>query len=208
MKICKVSYCKRGSWSWGYCRRHDAQVRAHGEVKRNYIDGNLIKIHGNLATVYLGENGKHGKAIIDRSEVEIIKKYYWNRSTGYAYSNKQENKKRIMMHRLIMNDPKGKYIDHINGDKLDNRKENLRICTNSQNLMNRGKSFNNKSGYKGVSKRSDYGYRAEIRLEGKKYYAGSAKTPEEAARMYDKKCIELHGEFAVTNFKKSDYLLC
>ena len=116
------------------------------------------------------------------------------------------------MHREITNAPKGMQVDHINGNTLDNRKENLRVCTRSQNMMNRGKQNNNKSGYKGVSymKKKDPNYeypkpwRAQIKCptNQKVIHLGCYKYPEQAARAYDKKAIELFGEYAQLNFPR------
>lgn len=105
------------------------------------------------------------------------------------------------MHRLIMGFPEGKYVDHINGNSLDNRKSNLRVCTNSENQRNRYKTIRNTSGYKGVrlnTKRNKYD--AEIGHHGKHYYLGTFLNPVDAAKAYDEMARKLHGEFAVLNF--------
>jgi hypothetical protein len=114
----------------------------------------------------------------------------------------------LRLHQLIMNTPKGMQTDHINGDTLDNRKENLRICTHTENICNRGAHKNNRSGYKGVTRRKTrHGrwaiknpYWARIYYEKKEYSIGYYPTAEEAARAYDAKAKELHGEFAYLNF--------
>lgn len=203
MKICKLDYCDKELWSNGYCRRHDNQVRKYGKTFRSWLDGNKAIIENNIAKIPIGADGKYGFALVDK-EFAWVDKYMWNLVTGYAYSNKNEGK-RILMHRLIVGAKEGEYVDHKNGEKLDNRLVNLRICTNAENIRNKVKSKSNTSGFKGVSKRSDYGWRAEVKKDYKKHYAGSAKTPELAARMYDKKALELHGEFARLNFPRSDY---
>lgn len=95
---------------------------------------------------------------------------------------------------------KGFQVDHINHDKLDNRKSNLRIVTQQQNLMNRKVFKNNKTGFKGVSVYGEK-YRASIRKNGKREYLGFFKNPIDAAKAYDKRAIELFGEYAVLNFK-------
>ena len=110
------------------------------------------------------------------------------------------------IHRFIMNFPKGMDVDHINGDALDNRKENLRICTRSENCRNKKVRSDSKSGYKGVHQRPPNGrYQAYIgdpTRKGRHMYLGHHDSAEEAARAYDKKAIELHGEFASLNFPK------
>ena len=91
-------------------------------------------------------------------------------------------------------------IDHINGNSLDNRKLNLRICTNSQNLMNRGKNKNNTSGYKGVRLiNSNKKWRAQIQYKKIFYHLGCFEKRIDAAKAYNEAAIKFHGEFANLN---------
>jgi hypothetical protein len=107
------------------------------------------------------------------------------------------------MHRQIANPPDGKEVDHINGVTLDNRRENLRVCSHSQNMHNRRlRQKNNKSGYKGVhwlarTKR----WVAEIRVNGKSRHLGYFTEKTDAARAYDTAAAECFGEFAHLNFE-------
>jgi len=93
-------------------------------------------------------------------------------------------------------------VDHINGDTHNNRWNNLRKCNRVQNSQNKGKRKHNTTGYKGVYPMS-YGanvyYLSKIQSNGNAYYLGSFKTPEEAAKAYNEKALELHGEFARLN---------
>ena len=117
-----------------------------------------------------------------------------------------------LVHRLIWKietgeDPIG--VDHINGDTTDNRFSNLREANQVKNGVNRGKPSNNTSGFKGVSwHKQGKGWAAQlgIRVDGarSKIHLGLFDTPEEAARAYDEKALELHGEFAKLNFPKED----
>ena len=107
----------------------------------------------------------------------------------------------ILMHREILNTPKGFYTDHENGNKLDNRKKNLRIATKSLNGANREKPKNNTSGYKGVSWHNrDKRWRVNLQLNGKGLYLGNYKDREEAARRYDETASKYFGAFAKLNF--------
>ncbi|MMZ67947.1 hypothetical protein D1872_305870 [compost metagenome] len=89
-------------------------------------------------------------AIIDDEDFEKVSAYKWCYSStiGYAVSRKVVNGKRqpVLMHRLILDAPPGLVTDHINHDKLDNRKANLRLCTRHENNRNMPLRSNNKSG--------------------------------------------------------------
>lgn len=108
-------------------------------------------------------------------------------------------RKKIYMHNYIMNTPKGESTDHINHDTLDNRRENLRICSNRENVIN-SKRNDGRSKYKGVwwSKQKNR-WIAEVISNKKKYHCGSFKYEKDAAKAYNKKAKELHGEFAYLN---------
>lgn len=93
------------------------------------------------------------------------------------------------------------HIDHIDSDKTNNRINNLRVCTHNQNQHNQGIRKNNKSGFKGVSwMKSNRKWHAQICCNSKVKHLGFYDEKEDAARAYDKAAIEIHGEFAWTNF--------
>ena len=156
-------------------------------------------------------------ALVDDEDYEMLTEHKWyaNRDKDKFYvmrnspTDSNGKQKTIFMHREITNAPKGKVVDHINGNPLDNRRENLRVCTNQENTMNRRKHRNNKSGYKGVCymKKKKYmisehskPWLAQIGHNQKNIFLGMYKAKEEAARAYDRKAVELFGEFAVLNF--------
>lgn len=101
---------------------------------------------------------------------------------------------------IIGKPKKGFCVDHIDGDPLNNRRSNLRICTNSQNQANRGVRSQNKLGIKGVSavkgSFKETRYRAQIKKNGKVKNLGYYRTPEEAHEVYKAAALELHGEYA------------
>lgn len=125
------------------------------------------------------------------------KTYYAKRVTGKNYKVTM-----IHMHRVVMgNPPPNIFVDHIDGNGLNNQKRNLRLCTKAQNGMNRTKQANNTSGYKGVRRDKERNkWIAQIKINQKNRFIGRFDSREEAARAYDAKALELFGEFAYTNF--------
>lgn len=108
---------------------------------------------------------------------------------------------RVLMHRLLLDCPDSLEVDHVNGDPLDNRKSNLRICTREQNSRNKRKSYKNTSGYKGVSwHKRDRRWYSQIEHKSKSMHLGCFKNREAAARAYDEAAVKYFGEFARTNF--------
>lgn len=143
-------------------------------------------------------------AIIDGADVAIVAPFVWcavqGKQTWYASTNGAVESQ---MHRLLLNPPEGMMADHIDGDGLNNRRSNLRLATSQQNATNKAVSRNSKTGFKGVVRRVQNGnefWTAEIEYAAIKYHLGVYSSPEDAARAYDRKAIELHGEFARLNF--------
>ena len=159
---------------------------------------------------------KHGAHTIlyDEKDAHKVEPYTWTITKGHSTFYARRNLPRrtdgsrptaLLLHREITSCPKGMIVDHINQNGLDNRSENLRVCTVSENMMNRKKTRQNSTGYKGVYKTGDSmlnPYSAKIQKDKKTYCLGHYKTAKEAAKVYDKKAIELHGEFASLNFPK------
>ena len=149
-------------------------------------------------------------AIVDDEDYEAINKYKWyaawakNTNSFYAFRTRLKSEpagtKNIRMHRVITMASDGLVVDHINHETLDNRKANLRLCTNSQNSMNRGKQSNNTSGYKGVSWcRSINKWQSRIAVNKKIINLGSFSCPYMASLSYNEAAKKYHSSFA---FKK------
>lgn len=145
---------------------------------------------------------KGKRAVVDDELYETLSRYRWCFSKGYAIRGIRvgTKQKTFYMHREIMDTPEGSFTDHVNGDTLDNRVENLRVCTKSENGRNRGAQRDNRSGFKGVFwHRGSQSWLAQLKHLGETFYLGLYKTREAAAIAYNKKAIELHGEFAKLN---------
>ena len=186
-----------------FSRAEDSVVMKKQEIKnktrppvKEYLDG-----YGYVYKVPLTNNQF---AIIDIEDLDIVKDILWmgkwNKCTSsfYASTNiRKENGRRstMDMQRMIMNSPKGMFVDHINGDTLDNRRSNLRVATVSENAMNRKKKATNTSGYKGVNKVKDK-WIARISTNSGRISLGTFDTPEEASEAYCAAALKYHGEFA------------
>lgn len=156
-------------------------------------------------------------AIVDDEDFERLSQFKWHWNASYArrtiVESRKGNKKRmcraVLMHRFILDIPLDKKGDHVNGNTLDNRKENLRICNSLGNAQNSKKRKDNTTGFKGVSlisriskgKRVYPGtYRVIINSGNKSIHIGVFPTIIEAARAYDRAAKKHHGEFARLNF--------
>jgi hypothetical protein len=161
-----------------------------------------LKIHG----------GKRDLIVDKEYEYLLSDQYYWRAIQRIRYGRAYEviqgykkggemcgsSHKLFYIHRIIMDATKDKMVDHINHDIYDNRKCNLRLCNNAENIMNSFKKHRSKTGYKGVSKsyNKKYLYRARMGSELIGYFNDIVL----AAKAYDKRAFELFGEFAYLNF--------
>lgn len=144
-------------------------------------------------------------ALVDAADYDWLMQWRWwarwkkQTKTFCAYRSVHDfDTKRshtVLMHRLIMDAPVGILVDHIDGDTLNNRRQNLRLATNSQNMANRKTNSNSIAGLKGVSFFGSK-WRAEIQCNNKRYPLGSFSTPEEAHAAYIEAAKRLFGEFA------------
>jgi hypothetical protein len=137
-------------------------------------------------------------AIVDDEDFEALSEFKWQFNAGYAVRTARENGRRVRvwMHRFINKTPAGLDTDHINLDRLDNRRGNLRTCTSIQNLANMRRSRANTTGAKGVMCRPNGRYRVRIMVGRKSFSLGSFDTLEAASSAYAAAAVRLHGEFA------------
>lgn len=196
-KVCgKESYCK------GLCLKHYYQVKRYGECLDNSPktsqDPNEIIEYEDYAEVIILNKRYEEKARvkIDKEDIDLIKEYKWTiDGNGYAsYSRGKE--KTVLMHRLITNCPKDMMVDHMNHDILDNRKENLRIVTKSQNLMNRDLGRNNESGCNGVNWfKESQKWMVRITVDNEVIYLGLYENLEDAIRVRKEAEEKYFGEY-------------
>lgn len=144
-------------------------------------------------------------AIIDTVDCDRVAQYTWcaQSDTHRVYARARVNGAFVRLHRFILYAPPGVDVDHINGNGLDNRRSNLRVCSHSQNMSNRARPSSNSSGYKGVSREGSR-WRAYVTTDGHRMYLGTFDRPEDAARAYDNAASRLHGEFSQLNFPHSE----
>ena len=146
-------------------------------------------------------------ALIDDEDFDDLKRFKWqaNKAGNAFYATRTVrfgacNKFHLQMHKAILEAPDGMDIDHINHNGLDNRKENLRVCSHAQNCQNQKLHRNSMSGHKGVTwNKRDENWRARIMINGIAKHLGIHVSKEEAAQAYNRAAIKLHGEFALTN---------
>lgn len=146
--------------------------------------------------IIINGSGKHGRtALLDDCDFDRASKMTWYLNVhGYA----QEAKRGTLLHRMVMDAPLGVQVDHINGDKLDNRRENLRLCNNAQNARNQVRRITGQSTYKGV-RRNGKRWQAQIGALGIHKTLGTYSTEEEAALAYNAAARHHFGAFASLN---------
>ena len=167
-------------------RRGDphAAVFRKRAIVHSYVDGDCGYI----------ELAGEGWALVDAEDFERVNTYKWHklRTKTKVYAATTINNRQMLMHRFILNTPKGRVTDHEDRNGLDNRKSNIRDTTQTQNLRNVGITSRNKSGYKGVCWDAKAGkWKAQVSIGGRTKFLGNFDNPKDAARAYNRKAREL-----------------
>jgi hypothetical protein len=138
--------------------------------------------------------------IVDAADHEKLSKYRWRayRTGRRIYAVCRDRGKIVYMHRMLLRPRKGYIVDHIDGNGLNNRRCNLRVCTYAQNQAN-ARPRGGASPFIGVNRQRDR-WQAAITCRGKFHYLGLFEDEVEAAKARDRKAYELNGEFAYLNF--------
>ena len=192
-KVCDI--CGRhekhiiGYYGKKLCNKHYNQIKKYGHVLENsprtIYDKNEIRVEGEIAYIELYDKSYNvvALAMIDAEDVDKVKYSKWRLNcNGYVISTNKFDGKTTFLHRRILNNT-NQFVDHINGNVLDNRKQNLRLVTKSQNQMN--------VNYKGVSKTKNDKHYAHIKIKGKAINLGVYVDEEEAlyARYFAEKLL-------------------
>lgn len=164
------------------CGKHYIQyVRYNKILDRTKYDSNEIIIVEETSYILLYDNkgNEVGRAIIDTEDLDKISNQKWCLDKNYYVKNSSQK----YLHRILLGET-NLYVDHINGNTLDNRKQNLRLCTNSENLQNRVNiPVNNTSGVIGVHfDKARNKWKVEIGINGKNKYIGRYDNLDEAIK--------------------------
>lgn len=169
----------------------------------------VIRLDGDVAYIELTRGDE---AVIDAADVPVVEGYRWQTRkaphTSYALAKAPPGSAttHTAMHRLLLDAPRGKVVDHKDGDGLNNRRENIRLCDPKDNAKNRIES-KGKSGLRGVSWHTKgQCWYARIRYNGKSISLGLFAQKEDAHRAYIEASKRWHGEFAGVNSRtKQDW---
>ena len=174
-------------------RMHDVS----GVPCRNYRPKPVLPEGDNVRLIPLGDGFY---AYVDAKDYDSLSQWEWHLN-GAGYAARYQRNKRIYMHREIMQPPPGMVVDHIDGNKSNNCRFNLRVCTRLENQHNKRKCRNTTSHFKGVSyhKRSRK-WLSAFGFEGSVVKLGYFSDELEAARVYDHAAVAYFGEFARLNF--------
>lgn len=184
MVTCKVKNCEKPLKARGFCAKHWSQMDRRGKItRRNRLSPNEFITNGEVTEIILCDTygDEVTRAVIDSTNKHLASQYKWYLSnSGYAISRVSENEQ-VFLHRLILNPKEGLFVDHIDGNPLNNKLENLRECTHQQNIMNQKLRKDNTSGHKGVGwcnrkKR----WRSRIHVDGKDVHLGYYQDKESA----------------------------
>ena len=188
---------KRNKFNMILCVKHYAHLHRYGKIlERTQQDKNEIIYEDTFAKIelYDKEGNVVGYTKIDLEDVECVNQYKLH-LTGDGYCAACKKREKIRLHRLLLDAKDGDIVDHANRDKLDNRKQNLRIATPSENTQNSKMSKHNKSGFIGVWWDKDRKkWEVQIRLNGKSKKIGRFTKQEQAIKAILEAELEYFGE--------------
>lgn len=187
--------------SLGLCEEHRCWRRRH-KKGRTVTDPNEFIIEGGICRIILFDRkgNKNGETVIDAEDMRKCRPYKWGNHNNRVICSSLGNVGRLPNFLMNFTSSHRVLIDHKDRDPFNNRKNNFRICSKSENTMNREIQRNNVSGYRGVNwDNRNKKWAVGIYCANQYYWVGSFPTKEEAALAYNAKAKELFGEFAVLN---------
>lgn len=151
--------------------------------------------------------GKRAEGVQAKVDPDV---FFWAKNLCWfvdvrGYVSTRTGARTVVLHRLLMDNPKGLDVDHINGDKADNRRANLRAVTRQQNIRNSGPRRRAASRYKGVTLHKRGKWNARIVVNGRNLHLGLFVAEEAAAKAYDAAALAHFGEYAWLNFPPEGY---
>jgi len=202
---CSIDGCRQVATAKTYCRKHYLRNKKYGDpLHRTTHDPNKIIISGKIAVIQMYDKNceKTKQAIIDSDDVKKVLGIKWKfkASNGGAHGSSGRGTFYILSRFIMDCDNKDLIVDHINFDRLDNRKSNLRICSVEESLRYRRILKETQTGMKGVRfNKNGKRYIASINPKSGFKYLGVYDSIDEAARAYNNAAMEHYGEFAVLN---------
>jgi len=203
-RLCQVEGCGKKHRANGYCARHESQMKIRGHIfgnpSRSKKGGNEFIVDGDEARMMIYNNAGDitAECIIDAEDVVRCKRHGWSMA-GYASS--KINGRFVSFHRFLLGITDHDInVDHIDRNRLNNRKVNFRLCEKPQNTLNVGVRADNRSGYKGVYwHERNQKWESHIDINRKRVYLGVFQSASEAALAYNEAAKKYHGEFAYLN---------
>ena len=205
---CKVTDCNKKVFGYGYCSRHYHQLRRFGFIKgnpkRTCKDSNEIIKEENVCRIKLyNKLGEEiAETIIDLEDYDKAKKYKWSIQSNKGHVGTHIKGKSCHLDNIILGaSSRESQIDHKDRNPLNNRKDNLRICSIKQNGWNRGPNKNSTTGLKGVSRTENTKWRVSIQRDrgGSPLYSKVFTDKEKAIQAYNKEALKIQGQFAYIN---------
>ena len=200
-KTCSVEGCNGKHCAKGYCRKHYMQINRHGRLTPELENKpNDYVVKGDIVYINICSKGEMYVVSIDLEYYDSVKQYNWNIDNDEYVIGYVEGRM-VKLHRFITNCPNDKVVDHIDRNKLNNCKSNLRICDIGDNNKNHPKHKHNKSGYKNIYRVKDKNlWKVSIRANGKEYFKYfNLNDLEQAVAWRNKVLREVHGEYANLN---------
>lgn len=181
---------RRGTTKSCGCLAVERLVKRNKKLQKWFLEGDICTLSLRQQVV-----------TVDAQSLATVEGWTWHlggNNARYVIGTKKRDV-RVRLHRLLCDAPDGMVVDHINGNPLDNRLSNLRVCTQSQNMKNSFRA--GASGYKGVVPTRNGRWDARITADGKLFYLGQFDSKHDAAMAYDKAALKYHGEYARLNFE-------